>query len=97
MTSATATLDDVSPTHDTRALPGTNKWLVAIAVAIGALLEIIDSSIVNVALTDIQTSVGASLAQVSWVVSSYGIANVIVLPLTAWLGDRFGKKRYFIF
>src|SRR6195952_3874681 len=77
--------------------PRVNKWLVAVAVAIGALLEIIDSSIVNVALTDIQTSVGASLAQVSWVVSSYGIANVIVLPLTAWLGDRFGKKRYFIF
>lgn len=74
-----------------------NRWLVAIAVAIGALLEIIDTSIVNVALTDIQTSIGASLSQASWVVSSYGIANVIVLPLTAWLGERFGKKRYFVF
>jgi DHA2 family multidrug resistance protein len=75
----------------------TNKWLVAVAVAIGALLEVIDSSIVNVALTDIQTTVGATLSQAGWVVSSYGIANVIVLPLTAWLGDRFGKKRYFVF
>ncbi|HEX5659882.1 MAG TPA: DHA2 family efflux MFS transporter permease subunit, partial [Polyangiales bacterium] len=74
-----------------------NKWLVAIAVAIGALLEVIDTSIVNVALTDIQTTVGASLSQASWVVSSYGVANVIVLPLTAWLGARFGKKRYFLF
>jgi DHA2 family multidrug resistance protein len=83
-----------------RSLPAdraVNKWLVAVAVAIGALLEIIDTSIVNVALTDIQTAVGASLSQASWVVSSYGIANVIVLPLTAWLGDRFGKKRYFVF
>jgi len=79
------------------AAPGVNKWLVAVAVAIGALLEVIDTSIVNVALADIQTSVGASLEQVGWVVSSYGIANVIVLPLTAWLGDRFGKKRYFVF
>jgi MFS transporter, DHA2 family, multidrug resistance protein len=74
-----------------------NKWLVAIAVAIGALLEVVDTSIVNVALTDIQTTVGASLSQASWVVSSYGVANVIVLPLTAWLGARFGKKNYFVF
>lgn len=74
-----------------------NKYLVAIAVAIGALLEIIDTSIVNVALTDIQASVGATLTQASWIVSSYAVANVIVLPMTAWLGDRFGKKRYFIF
>lgn len=80
-----------------RATTTSSKWLVAVAVGIGALLEIIDTSIVNVALTDIQTSVGASLSQASWVVSSYGVANVIVLPMTAWLGDRFGKKRYFIF
>jgi MFS transporter, DHA2 family, multidrug resistance protein len=90
--SSTASLSSFAP-----AAPGVNKWLVAVAVAIGALLEVIDSSIVNVALTDIQTSVGASLEQVGWVVSSYGIANVIVLPLTAWLGDKFGKKRYFVF
>ena len=74
-----------------------SKWAIAVAVALGALLEIIDTSIVNVALTDIQASLGATLSQVSWVVSSYGIANVIVLPLTAWLGQRFGKKRYFVF
>ncbi len=74
-----------------------NKWAVAVAVAIGALLEIIDTSIVNVALTDVQAALGATLSQVSWVVSSYGIANVIILPLSAWLGHRFGKKRYFIF
>src|SRR3954451_13048878 len=74
-----------------------NKWAVAVAVAIGALLEVIDVSIVNVALTDMQSSLGATLSQVSWVVSSYAVANVIILPLTAWLGDRFGKKRYFIF
>jgi DHA2 family multidrug resistance protein len=74
-----------------------NKWAVAIAVAIGALLELIDTSIVNVALNDMQTTLGATLAQASWIVSSYGVANVIILPLAAWLGHRFGKKRYFIF
>jgi DHA2 family multidrug resistance protein len=79
------------------AAPAVNKWAVAVAVAAGALLEVIDTSIINVALTDIQNAVGATLTQVSWVVSSYAIANVIVLPLSAWLGQRFGKKRYFIF
>jgi DHA2 family multidrug resistance protein len=74
-----------------------NKWLVAIAVALGALLEIVDTSIVNVALTEMQASLGATLSQVSWVVSSYAVANVIILPLTAWLGHRYGKKRYFVF
>jgi MFS transporter, DHA2 family, multidrug resistance protein len=74
-----------------------NKWAVAVAVAAGALLEVIDTSIVNVALADIQAAVGATLTQVSWVVSSYAVANVIVLPMSAWLGQRFGKKRYFVF
>jgi DHA2 family multidrug resistance protein len=79
------------------AAPAVNKWAVAVAVALGALLEIVDTSIVNVALTDLQTTLGATLSEVSWVVSGYAVANVIVLPLTAWLGDRFGKKTYFIF
>ena len=75
----------------------TNKWLVAVAVACGALLEVVDTSIVNVALNGMQNSLGATLSQVSWVVSSYAVANVIILPMTAWLGDRFGTKRYFVF
>src|SRR5215813_11562711 len=78
-------------------MAGTHKWLIAAAVAIGALMEIIDTSIVNVALTDMQASLGATLSQVSWVVSAYSIANVIILPLSAWLGMRFGKKNYFLF
>jgi DHA2 family multidrug resistance protein len=80
-----------------RVEPKVNKWAVAVAVAIGALLEVIDVSIVNVALTEIQSSLSATLSQVSWVVSSYAVANVITLPLSAWLGRRFGKKSYFVF
>jgi DHA2 family multidrug resistance protein len=80
-----------------RAAPAVNKWFVAVAVALGALLEIIDTSIVNVALSDMQASLGATLTQMSWVVSSYAIANVIILPLSTWLGARFGRKRYFVF
>src|SRR5216110_1844445 len=81
---------------DTAPRAAVNKWAVAVAVAIGALLEVIDVSIVNVALNEIQSTLGATLSQVSWVVSSYAVANVIILPLSAWLGRRFGKKNYFI-
>jgi DHA2 family multidrug resistance protein len=73
------------------------RWLIAISVALGALLEIVDMSIVNVALPQMQASLGATLAEVGWVVTSYAIANVIILPLSAWLGARFGKKRFFVF
>ncbi len=89
MATASATIDDAPA-------PGVNKWAIAVAVALGALLEVVDVSIVNVALTNMQNAFGATLTQVSWVVSSYAVANVIILPLTAWLGYRFGKKRYFI-
>jgi DHA2 family multidrug resistance protein len=79
------------------ARPAINKWAIAVSVALGALLEVVDTSIVNVALTEMQNSLGATLSEVGWVVSSYAVANVIILPLTAWLGHRFGKKRYFVF
>jgi DHA2 family multidrug resistance protein len=73
------------------------KWLIAMTVALGALLEIVDTSIVNVALPEMQASLGATLSEVGWVITSYAIANVIILPLAAWLGDTFGKKNYFVF
>jgi DHA2 family multidrug resistance protein len=85
---ATATAD-----VDARA---TNKLMIAVAVSLGALLEVVDSSIVNVALTEMQNALGATVSGVGWVVSSYAVANVIILPLTAWLGLRFGRKRYFV-
>ncbi len=85
------------PAPQAQASASSAKWLIAIAVSLGALLEIIDTSIVNVALSDIQASLSTTLTQVSWVISGYGIANVIILPLSAWLGDRFGKKNYFLF
>jgi DHA2 family multidrug resistance protein len=71
--------------------------MIAVSVSLAALLEVIDTSIVNVALTDMQATLGATLSEVGWVVTGYGIANVIMIPLSAWLGDAFGKKRYFVF
>jgi DHA2 family multidrug resistance protein len=73
------------------------KWAIAVSAALGAMLEIVDTSIVNVALNDMQAALGATLSEIGWVVTAYAIANVIILPLTAWLGYKYGKKRYFVF
>src|SRR6478672_10137004 len=73
------------------------KWAIAITASLGAILEVIDTSIVNVALTDMQANLGATITEIGWVVTGYAIANVIIIPLTAWLGDVFGRKSYFIF
>jgi MFS transporter, DHA2 family, multidrug resistance protein len=73
------------------------KWVIAITVSFAAILEVVDSSIVNVALPDMQGNLGATLSEVGWVITGYGIATAIMIPLTAWLGDFFGRKRYFLF
>lgn len=76
---------------------GPLKWAIALTASLGALLEVVDTSIVNVALADIQANLGATVSEVGWIVSGYAISNVILIPLSAWLGDFYGKKTYFIF
>jgi DHA2 family multidrug resistance protein len=73
------------------------KWAIVLTASFAAILEVVDVSIVNVALPYMQGNLGATLSEIGWVSTSYSIANVIVIPLSAWLGLRFGKKRYFIF
>ena len=73
------------------------KWAIVMAASFSAILEVVDVSIVNVALPYMQGNLGATLSEIGWVSTGYSIANVIVIPLSAWLGTRFGKKRYFIF
>lgn len=73
------------------------KWAIAATASFAAILEVVDTSIVNVALPYMQGNLGATLSEIGWVSTGYSIANVIVIPLSAWLGLRFGKKRYFIF
>src|SRR6201985_2723563 len=75
---------------------GFRKWIITITVIIAALLELIDTTIVNVSLPVIQGNLGATLEDVAWVVTGYAVANVIVLPMSGWLGSRFGRKQYFI-
>lgn len=76
---------------------GPLKWAIALTASLGAILEVIDTSIVNVALTDMQATLGATVTEIGWVVTGYAIANVVLIPLSAWLGDLFGKKTYFVF
>jgi DHA2 family multidrug resistance protein len=70
------------------------RWIVLAAVMLGTLLEVLDTSIVNVAIPDMMGNLGATLSQISWVSTGYIIANVIILPLTGWLSARFGRRRY---
>ncbi len=76
---------------------GVLKWVIAITAALGAILEVIDTSIVNVALPDIQGNLGATLSEAGWVSTGYACANVVIIPLTAWLSNRFGRKQYMLF
>jgi DHA2 family multidrug resistance protein len=75
---------------------GFRKWIITFTVITAALLELIDTTIVNVALPDIMGNLGATLEDAGWVVTSYAVANVIILPMSGWLGDKFGRKNYFI-
>lgn len=86
-----------SPLARRAAEQGWIKWAIAITVSLGAILEVIDVSIVNVALPHMQGNLGATLSEIGWVITGYGIANVVIIPLTAWLDDVFGRKAYFIF
>lgn len=73
------------------------RWMMLIGVSVAALMEVIDSSITNVALPHIQGNLGATTSEAAWVVTAYSIANVITMPLAVMLGHMFGKKSYFIF
>ncbi|MFI5255638.1 MAG: DHA2 family efflux MFS transporter permease subunit [Gemmatimonadales bacterium] len=73
-----------------------HRYIIAFAVVLAAVMQVIDSSIVNVALPDMMGNLGASLDEIAWVSTGYILASVIVIPLTGFLGDLFGRKRYFV-
>lgn len=76
---------------------GFKRFIIVITVIFCALLEIIDTSIVNVAIPELMGNLGATLSEVSWVVAAYSIANVIIVPMTGWLSRQFGRTNYFTF
>lgn len=74
--------------------PPVNKWLVTIAVMAGTFMEIIDTTVVNVALPHMAGSLSAGVDEATWVLTSYLVSNAIVLPITGWLAALFGRKRF---
>ena len=73
-----------------------NKWLIAVTVMLATTIEVVDAFVVNVSLDHIRGSLSAGVDEVTWVLTSYMVANAIILPLSGWLADRFGQKRLFL-
>ena len=74
---------------------GSRRVIITITAIMCALLEIVDTTIVNVALNDMRGNLGATLNEVGWVITAYAIGNVIVVPMTSWLSQQFGRRNYF--
>jgi MFS transporter, DHA2 family, multidrug resistance protein len=73
-----------------------NKWIIALTVMLPTLIEIIDTSVVNVALDHIRGSLSAGIDESTWTITSYLVSNAIIIPMTGWLSRFFGRKKYLI-
>ncbi|MGD0135581.1 MAG: DHA2 family efflux MFS transporter permease subunit, partial [Bryobacteraceae bacterium] len=76
--------------------PKFNPWLIGVVVAMAAFMEVLDTSIANVALPYMAGGLGSSNDESTWVLTSYLVSNAIVLPISGWLASLFGRKRFFI-
>jgi len=90
MSTATATIDHA------HWQPRVNPWIIAMTVTLATFMEVLDTSIANIALPHIAGSFGASTNESTWVLTSYLVSNAIVLPICAWLATRFGRKRFYM-
>ena len=75
----------------------TNKWIISLTVILPTLIEVIDTSVVNVSLDHIRGSLSAGLDEATWAITAYLVANAIVIPLTGWLSRLFGRRNYILF
>src|ERR1700753_3926039 len=92
MSAASATLTQAD--HDWK--PKTNPWLIAFVVSLATFMEVLDTSIANVALPHIAGNLGASQDESTWILTSYLVSNAVILPISAWLATRFGRKRFYM-
>lgn len=74
-----------------------NKWLVSVTVMLPTLIEIIDTSVVNVSLDHIRGSLSAGIDEATWTITAYLVSNAIIIPMTGWLSRFFGRRRYLLF
>jgi MFS transporter, DHA2 family, multidrug resistance protein len=89
----TAQTDSSTPAS---ARPAPHKWIIAGTVLTGTIMAVLDSSIVNVALPDMSGTLGVTIQEITWVVTAYILAQVIVMPITGLLASRFGRKRFYM-
>jgi DHA2 family multidrug resistance protein len=95
-TGAGITLNNPQPGLPARWKPRVNPWLIAMTVALAAFMEVLDTSIANVALPHIAGSLGASTDEGTWVLTSYLVSNAIVLPLGGWASSVLGRRNFFV-
>src|SRR5438270_13876811 len=76
--------------------PGHNPWAVALTATLATFMEVMDTSIANVALPHIAGGLSAGQDESTWVLTSYLVSNAVVLPMSAWLSERFGRKRFYM-
>ena len=74
---------------------GARRTIITITAIMCALLEIVDTTIVNVAVNDMKGNLGATFTEIGWVITAYAIGNVIIVPMTSWLSQQFGRRNYF--
>src|SRR5579872_7232516 len=73
--------------------PQVNRWIIAIAVMLSTFMEVLDTTVVNVSLPHIAGSLSSTPDEATWTLTSYLVANAIILPMTGWLANQFGRKR----
>src|SRR5208282_3562545 len=76
--------------------PKINPWIIAIAVILPTFIEVLDTTVVSVALNTIAGNLGSTVSQATWIQTGYLISNAIVLPTTAWFSAKFGRKRFLL-
>lgn len=75
---------------------GFRKWIIVITIITSTIIELIDTTIVNVSINTMSGNLGASLEDTAWVITSYAIANVIIIPMTSFLAEKIGRKQYYV-
>lgn len=75
---------------------GFRKWIIVLTIIISTIIELIDTTIVNVSINTMSGNLGESLEDTAWIITSYAIANVIIIPMTSFLADKIGRKQYYI-
>ena len=89
-------VEAAAATYGPLEMPAVNPWLIAVVVSLAAFMEVLDTSIANVALPHIAGDLGASNDESTWVLTSYLVSNAIVLPISGWFVNMLGRKRFFM-